>query len=136
MSGQGFGASVARKEDRRFLLGKGRYTDDIVLPEQTWAVFVRSPHAHAAIRSLDASRALAAPGVLAVLTGDDVAAAGLGGVPCGWQITNKDGSVMVEPPHPALAQGKVRHAGDPVAMVIAETKAQAKDAAALVEVDY
>jgi carbon-monoxide dehydrogenase large subunit len=136
MSGQGMGASVARKEDRRFLLGKGRYTDDLVLPEQTWAVFVRSPHAHAAIRSIDASRALAAPGVLAVLTGDDVAADGLGGIPCGWQITNKDGSFMVEPPHPALAQGKVRHAGDPVAMVIAETKAQAKDAAALVEVDY
>src|SRR6185295_18295002 len=136
MSAQGFGASVARREDRRFLLGKGRYTDDIVLPAQSWAVFVRSPHAHAAIRSVDASRALAAPGVLAVLTGDDVAADGLGGIPCGWQITNKDGSVMVEPPHPALAQGKVRHAGDPVAMVIAETKAQAKDAAALVDVDY
>jgi carbon-monoxide dehydrogenase large subunit len=136
MSAQGFGASVARKEDRRFLLGKGRYTDDVKLPGQSFAVFVRSPHAHAAIRSLDASRALAAPGVLAVLTGDDVAADGLGGVPCGWQITNKDGSKMVEPPHPALAQGKVRHAGDPVAMVIAETKAQAKDAAQLVDVDY
>jgi carbon-monoxide dehydrogenase large subunit len=135
-SGQGMGASVARKEDRRFLLGKGRYTDDIVLPEQTWAVFVRSPHAHAAIRSLDASRAKSAPGVLAVLTGDDVAADGLGGIPCGWQITNKDGSVMVEPPHPALAQGKVRHAGDPVAMVIAGSKAQAREAAALVDVDY
>ena len=136
MSAQGFGASVARREDRRFLLGKGRYTDDVKLPGQTFAVFVRSPHAHAAIRSIDASQALAAPGVLAVLTGDDVAADGLGGVPCGWQITNKDGSVMVEPPHPALAHGKVRHAGDPVAMVIAETKAQAKDAAQLVDVDY
>jgi aerobic carbon-monoxide dehydrogenase large subunit len=136
MSNQGFGASVARKEDRRFLLGKGRYTDDVKLPGQTFAVFVRSPHAHAAIGSIDASAALAAPGVLAVLTGDDVAADGLGGIPCGWQITNKDGSVMVEPPHPALAQGKVRHAGDPVAMVIAESKAQAKEAAQLVEVDY
>jgi aerobic carbon-monoxide dehydrogenase large subunit len=133
---QGMGASVTRREDRRFLLGKGRYTDDLVLPEQTWAVFVRSPHAHAAIRSIDASQALAAPGVIAVLTGDDVAADGLGGIPCGWQIKNKDDSVMVEPPHPALAQGKVRHAGDPVAMVIAETKAQAKDAAQLVDVDY
>ncbi|HEX6904549.1 MAG TPA: xanthine dehydrogenase family protein molybdopterin-binding subunit [Thermoanaerobaculia bacterium] len=130
------GASVTRKEDRRFLLGKGRYTDDIVLPEQTWGVFVRSPYAHAAIRSIDASQALASPGVLAVLTGDDVAADGLGGIPCGWQIKNKDGSVMVEPPHPALAQGKVRHVGDPVALVIAETKAQAKDAAQLVAVDY
>ncbi len=137
MSGpQGMGASITRKEDRRFLLGKGRYTDDIVLPGQTWGVFVRSPYAHAAIRSIDASAALASPGVLAVLTGDDVAADGLGGIPCGWQITSKDGSVMVEPPHPALAQGKVRHAGDPVALVIAETQAQAKDAAQLVAVDY
>ena len=137
MSGaQGMGASVTRKEDRRFLLGKGKYTDDLVLPGQTWAVFVRSPYAHAAIRSIDASQALEAPGVLAVLTGGDVAADDLGGIPCGWQITNKDGSKMVEPPHPALAQGKVRHAGDPVAMVIAETKAQARDAAELVAVDY
>jgi carbon-monoxide dehydrogenase large subunit len=137
MSGnQGMGASVARKEDRRFLLGRGRYTDDIVLPNQSYAVFVRSPHANAAIRSIDARAALASPGVLAVLTGDDVAADGLGGIPCGWTITNKDGSKMVAPPHPALAHGKARHVGDPVAMVIAETKAQAKDAAQLVEVDY
>jgi aerobic carbon-monoxide dehydrogenase large subunit len=134
--GQGLGASVARREDRRFLLGKGRYTDDIRLPDQTWAVFVRSPYASAKIRSINAAPALAAPGVLAVLTGEDVAADGLGGIPCGWQIKNKDDSVMVEPPHPALALGKVRHAGDPVVMVIAATKAQAKDAAQLVEVDY
>jgi aerobic carbon-monoxide dehydrogenase large subunit len=137
MSGaEGMGASVARKEDRRFLLGKGRYTDDIVLPGQTWAVFIRSPYAHAAIRSIDASAALAAPGVLAVLTGEDVAADGLGGIPCGWLVKSKDDSPMVEPPHPALAQGKVRHAGDPVAMVIAGTRAQARDAAQLVQVDY
>src|SRR5258708_7802920 len=137
MSGaEGLGASVARKEDRRFLLGRGRYTDDITLPSQTHAVFVRSPHAHATIRSIDPSQALKAPGVLAVLTGADVAADDLGGIPCGWTITNKDGSKMVAPPHPALAQGKARHAGDPVAMVIAETRAQAKDAAQLVEVDY
>jgi carbon-monoxide dehydrogenase large subunit len=136
MNGQGMGASVVRREDRRFLLGKARYTDDIVLPGQTWAVFVRSPYAHAAIRSINASQAAAAPGVLAVLTGDDVAADGLGGIPCGWQIHNKDGSPMVEPPHPALAQGKVRHAGDPVVMVIAESKAAAREAAQLVEVDY
>ncbi|HEX3526979.1 MAG TPA: xanthine dehydrogenase family protein molybdopterin-binding subunit, partial [Thermoanaerobaculia bacterium] len=132
----GMGASVVRREDRRFLLGKGRYVDDIELPHQSYAVFVRSPYAHAAIRSIDAKAALAAPGVLAVLTGADVAAADLGGIPCGWTITNKDGTKMVAPPHPALAQGKVRHAGDPVAMVIAKTKAQAKDAAQLVEVDY
>ncbi|HVT14898.1 MAG TPA: xanthine dehydrogenase family protein molybdopterin-binding subunit [Thermoanaerobaculia bacterium] len=133
---EGIGASVPRREDRRFLLGKGRYTDDLVLPEQAWAVFVRSPHAHAAIRSIDGSRALAAAGVLAVLTGEDVAADGLGGLPCGWLIKNKDGSNMVEPPHPALALGKVRHAGDPVAMVVAATRAQARDAAQLVDVDY
>jgi carbon-monoxide dehydrogenase large subunit len=133
---QGLGASVPRREDRRFLAGKGRYTDDLRLPGQSWAVFVRSPHAHAAIRGIDGSRAAAAPGVLAVLTGEDVAADGLGGIPCGWQIKNKDGSVMVEPPHPALAQGKVRHAGDPVVMVVAETGAQAREAARLVEVHY
>src|SRR5262249_46842735 len=86
--GGGIGASVARREDRRFLLGKGRYTDDLQLPWQAWAVFVRSPYAHAVIRSIDAARALAVPGVLAVLTGDDVAADGLGGIPCGWQIKN------------------------------------------------
>src|SRR6185369_6007406 len=136
MSNEGMGASVARKEDRRFLIGKGRYTDDLQLPGQTAAVFVRSPHAHAAIRSIDATAARKAPGVLAVLTGEDVAADGLGGIPCGWQITNKDGSKMVEPPHPALALGKARHAGDPVVMVVAQTRAQAKDAAQLVEIDY
>jgi carbon-monoxide dehydrogenase large subunit len=135
-NGQGMGASVARTEDRRFLLGKGRYTDDLVLPGQSYAVFVRSPHAHATIRSIDARQALQSPGVLAVLTGEDVAADGLGGIPCGWNITNKDGTNMVEPPHPALALGKVRHVGDPVAMVIAGTKAAAKDAAQLVEIDY
>jgi carbon-monoxide dehydrogenase large subunit len=136
MNGQGMGASVKRREDRRFLLGKGKFTDDISLTGQTWAVFVRSPYAHAAIRSVDASAARSAPGVLAVLTGDDVAADGLGGIPCGWLVKNKDDSPMVEPPHPALAQGKVRHVGDPVAMVIAATRAQARDAAQLVEVDY
>ena len=136
MSSQGMGVAVARKEDRRFLLGKGRYTDDLKLPEQSHAVFVRSPHAHAALRSINIQPALASPGVIAVLTGDDVAADDLGGIPCGWQVKNKDGSNMVEPPHPALAQGKVRHAGDPVVMVIAETRAQAKDAAQLVEIDY
>jgi carbon-monoxide dehydrogenase large subunit len=136
MTAQGMGASVKRREDRRFLLGKGRYTDDITLPGQTWAVFVRSPYAHAAIRSIDSSAARSAPGVLAVLTGEDVAADGLGGIPCGWQVKSKDDSVMIEPPHPALAHGKVRHVGDPVVMVIAATRAQARDAAQLVEVDY
>jgi aerobic carbon-monoxide dehydrogenase large subunit len=136
MSSQGIGASVKRKEDRRFLLGKGRYTDDIVLQDQAHAVFVRSPYAHAVLKKIDATAARAMPGVLAVLTGDDVAAAGLGGIPCGWLVKSKDGSNMVEPPHPALAHGKVRHVGDPVVMVIAATKAQARAAATAVHVDY
>ncbi|MCW5802991.1 MAG: xanthine dehydrogenase family protein [Deltaproteobacteria bacterium] len=136
MSAQGFGASVRRKEDRRFLLGKGQYTDDITLPHQSYAVFVRSPHAHANLGAIDAAKAKAVPGVLAVLTGADVAAAGLGGIPCGWAVKSKDGSSMVEPPHPALAQGTVRHVGDPVAMVIADSKTAARAAAALVDVDY
>ena len=136
MTNQGIGASVTRKEDRRFLLGKGNYTDDITLPNQAYAAFVRSMYAHARIVSIDRAAAQAAPGVIAVLTGDDVAADGLGGLPCGWLIKNKDGSNMLEPPHPALAQGKVRHVGDPVVMVIATSKAAARAAAGLVEIDY
>jgi aerobic carbon-monoxide dehydrogenase large subunit len=135
-SAQGIGASVKRKEDRRFLVGKGQYTDDLTLPDQAYAVFVRSPYAHAGINKIDATEARKAEGVLAVLTGEDVTADGLGGIPCGWLVKSKDGSNMVEPPHPSLAIGVVRHVGDAVAMVIAETKAQAKAAAKLVEVDY
>jgi len=136
MANDGIGASIKRKEDRRFLLGKGNYTDDITLPNQVHAVFVRSMYAHAAIKGIDSAAAKAAPGVVAVLTGDDVAADGLGGLPCGWLIKNKDGSNMVEPPHPALAHGKVRHVGDPVVMVIATSKAAARAAAGLVEINY
>jgi len=136
MTTQGIGASVRRKEDRRFLLGKGNYTDDITLPNQSYAVFVRSMYAHAKITKIDSAAAKAAPGVIGILTGDDVAADGLGGLPCGWLIKNKDGSNMVEPPHPALAHGKVRQVGDPVVMVIANTKAEARAAAALVDVSY
>jgi aerobic carbon-monoxide dehydrogenase large subunit len=137
MSGaEGMGAAVKRKEDRRFLLGKGQYTDDIQLPGQTFAHFLRSHQAHAKIASIDTSAARKAPGVVAVLTGEDVAADDLGGLPNGWLIKSKDGSPMVEPPHPALAQGKVRHVGDPVVMVIAETRDQAKEAAQLVDVEY
>ncbi|HWU90130.1 MAG TPA: xanthine dehydrogenase family protein molybdopterin-binding subunit, partial [Kofleriaceae bacterium] len=136
MATQGIGAAIRRKEDRRFLLGKGNYTDDVTLPGQSYAVFVRSMYAHATITKVDTTAAAAAPGVLAVLTGDDVAADKLGGIPCGWVIKNKDGSSMVEPPHPALAQGVVRHVGDPIAMVIAASKAAARAAAGLVEVDY
>jgi carbon-monoxide dehydrogenase large subunit len=136
MAGQGIGAAIKRKEDRRFLLGKGSYTDDITLPNQSYAVFVRSMYAHAKVTKIDTAAAREAPGVLAILTGEDVAADKLGALPCGWLIKNQDGSSMVEPPHPALAQGVVRHVGDPVAMVIATSKAAARAAAGLVEVDY
>ncbi len=131
---QGIGAAVRRKEDARFLTGRGRYTDDINLPGQTYAVIVRSQEAHASIGGIDVSAATDAAGVVAIFTGADLE--GVGGVPCGWQIHSKDGSPMVEPPHLVLATDRVRHVGDPVAMVIAETKAQAKAAAALVAVDY
>ncbi|HEY6176431.1 MAG TPA: molybdopterin cofactor-binding domain-containing protein, partial [Kofleriaceae bacterium] len=136
MTTQGIGASVKRKEDRRFLLGKGNYVDDMVLPNQTYAVFVRSVEAHAKLKKVDTAAARKAPGVVAVFTGDDIAADGLGPLPCGWLIKSKDGSNMIEPAHPALAQGKVRHVGDPIAMVIATSKAAAKAAAGLVDVTY
>ncbi|MFL6630531.1 MAG: xanthine dehydrogenase family protein molybdopterin-binding subunit [Vitreoscilla sp.] len=130
------GQPLKRREDARFLTGAGQYTDDVVLNGQSYAVFVRSPHAHARIRSIDTSAAKAAPGVLAVFTGADLADAKVGGLPCGWLIHSQDGSPMKEPPHPVLAQGKVRHVGDQLALVVAETLLQAKDAAELVAVDY
>ena len=133
MTDTGIGASVRRTEDRRFLTGKGNYTDDINRPGQSHAVFVRSPHAHAKIGGVDTTRAAAVPGVLAVLTGDDVAADGIGGMPCGFA---PDGGPQNAPPRPALAQGKVRFVGDLVAMVIGETIAAAKDGADKVSVDY
>jgi carbon-monoxide dehydrogenase large subunit len=130
------GARVERKEDYRFLTGAGQYTDDVALPRQTYAVFVRSPHAHAKIKSIKKDKALRAPGVLAVYTGEDLAAAKVGGLPCGWLITGTDGQPMKEPPHPPLAQGKVRYVGDHVAVVVAESQSAARDAAELVQVDY
>ncbi|MFL6677858.1 MAG: xanthine dehydrogenase family protein molybdopterin-binding subunit, partial [Burkholderiaceae bacterium] len=130
------GQPLKRREDARFLTGAGQYTDDVVLNGQSYAVFVRSPHAHARIRSIDTSAAKAAPGVLAIFTGADLADAKVGGLPCGWLIHSQDGSPMKEPPHPVLAQGKVRHVGDQLALVVAETLLQAKDAAELVAVDY
>jgi carbon-monoxide dehydrogenase large subunit len=133
MTAQGIGAAVRRKEDSRFLTGKGTYTDDINRPGQVYAHILRSPHAHAEIKGIDTSAAQKAPGVIAVFTGADMQ---VGGLPCGWLITSKDGSPMNEPPHPVLAQGKVRHIGDPVAVVIADTRAEAKDAAELINVDY
>lgn len=130
------GVPVRRKEDYRFLTGGGQYTDDITLANQSFAVFVRSPHAHANINSINLAAAKAAPGVLDIFVGADVAADKINGLPCGWGITSTDGNPMKEPPHPILAQGKVRYVGDHVAMVVAETLEQAKNAAELVEVDY
>ncbi|MDB5912968.1 MAG: putative carbon monoxide dehydrogenase large chain, partial [Ramlibacter sp.] len=129
------GESVRRKEDYRFLTGAGQYTDDINLPNQRYAIFVRSPHAHAAIRSIDASVAESMPGVARVFTGKDVEGK-MGGLPCGWLITSTDGQPMKEPPHPILAQGKVRYVGDHVAMVVADTLEQARNAAEAVVVEY
>ena len=136
VSGTGIGAAVRRKEDYRFLTGNGNYTDDVKVPGQTYAYFVRSPHAHAKIVKIDKAAALGAPGVLSIFTGEDLVADKVAGLPCGWLIHNIDGTPMKEPPHPVLAQGKVRHVGDQVAMVVAETYLQAKDAAELVEVEY
>jgi len=130
------GARVARKEDYRFLTGAGQYTDDVQMPNQAHAVFVRSPHAHASLKKISVEKARKAPGVIGVFVGKDLADAKVGGLPCGWLITDVNGQPMKEPPHPCLAQGKARHVGDQVAVVIAETLAQAKDAAELVDVDY
>ena len=136
MAFEGIGASVRRKEDLRFLSGNGNYTDDINRPGQLYAVMRRADRPHAKIDALDTAAASKAPGVVAIFTGADMAKEEIGGLPCGWQIHNKDGSPMAEPPHPVLALGKVRHVGDPIAVVIAETKQQARDAAELIEIDY
>jgi carbon-monoxide dehydrogenase large subunit len=133
---EGIGVSVRRKEDVRFLSGRGNYTDDINRPNQLHAYIRRSDRPHAKINGIDTAAAKQAPGVVAVFTGADMAADNVGGLPCGWQIHNKDGSPMAEPPHPVLATGKVRHVGDPVVVVIAETKQQAKDAAEQIAIDY
>ncbi|HOM12168.1 MAG TPA: xanthine dehydrogenase family protein molybdopterin-binding subunit [Rubrivivax sp.] len=130
------GQPLRRREDQRFLTGAGQYTDDVVLPGQSYGFFLRSPYAHARINGIKLDAAKAAPGVLHIFTGADLAEAKVGGLPCGWLITSKDGTPMKEPAHPALAQGKVRHVGDQVALVVAETYLQARDAAELIEVDY
>ncbi|PTW52164.1 xanthine dehydrogenase family protein molybdopterin-binding subunit [Rhodovulum kholense] len=129
----GIGASSKRREDKRFLTGKGRYTDDINLPGQAHAWFVRSQVAHGRLTGVDTSAAEAMPGVLRVFTGADFE--GVGGLPCGWLVTDRFGQPMQEPGHPVLARGKVRHVGDPVAVVVAETAEQARDAAEAVEVE-
>ncbi|MEO1328329.1 MAG: xanthine dehydrogenase family protein molybdopterin-binding subunit [Pseudomonadota bacterium] len=122
------GEGVKRREDVRFLTGRGNYTDDINRPNQLTCVFLRSPVAHGKITKLDIAAAAAAAGVVRIFTGDDIAAAGLGSVPCGWEITQTNGEKMVEPAHPILAHGKVRHVGDPIAAVLATSRDAAKDA--------
>jgi carbon-monoxide dehydrogenase large subunit len=136
MSATGIGAAVRRKEDQRFITGTGRFTADIERPGQAYAVFVRSPHAHARIKNIDSKAAAALPGVLAVLTGADLAADKIGNLICGWMIHSKDGAPMKMAAHPALASGKVCHVGDPVAVVVAESLALAKDAAEKVSCDF
>ncbi|WP_102223476.1 xanthine dehydrogenase family protein molybdopterin-binding subunit [Acidimangrovimonas sediminis] len=127
------GPATKRREDVRFLTGKGRYTDDINLRGQAHAYFLRSQVAHGKINGIDTAAAAAMPGVIRIFTGKDFE--GIGGLPCGWQVTDKHGKPMLEPGHPVLAQGKVRHVGDPIAVVVAETEAQARDAAEAIEVD-
>ena len=126
MSETGIGAAVKRTEDQRFLTGAGNFVDDINLRGQSYASFVRSPHAHAKIKGINTSAAAAMPGVLAVLTGEELVADGIGPLICGWNIAGKHGvEAHNSPPHHALAVGKVNYVGDHVAVVIAETKAQA-----------
>jgi len=136
MSATGIGAAVRRKEDLRFITGRGQYTDDVIRPGETRAVFVRSPHAHAKIKNIDTSAAKTMPGVIAVLTGAELATDKIGNLICGWMIHSKDGTPMKMAAHPALAVGKVNHQGDAVAVVVAETQAQGRDAAEKVKVDY
>jgi carbon-monoxide dehydrogenase large subunit len=127
-----FGARIKRREDPRLVTGKATYTDDLKLPGTVHAVFVRSPHAHARIRHIDVAAARRAPGVVAVFTGTDLAGK-VGALPCAWLIPNAD---LKTPPHPAMASDRVRYAGDAVAVVVAEDRYAAKDAADLVGVDY
>ncbi|WP_026756540.1 xanthine dehydrogenase family protein molybdopterin-binding subunit [Sediminimonas qiaohouensis] len=129
----GIGASSKRREDERFLTGVGNYTDDINLRGQAYVHFLRSDVAHGKINKVDTSAAEAMPGVVRIFTGADFD--GVGGLPCGWQVTDKHGQPMQEPAHPVLAQGKVRHVGDPIAAVVAETAAKARDAAEAIEYD-
>ena len=136
---RGSGNRCRRREDARLLTGNGRYADDFSLPDQAYAYILRSPHAHARIVGIDAAAALATPGVLAVLTGADAAADGIGPIPHSPVPTNphevplksRDGSPFFLAPHPVLALDAVRYVGEPVAIVVAETPAQAMDAAEL-----
>ncbi|MBZ9812643.1 xanthine dehydrogenase family protein molybdopterin-binding subunit [Mesorhizobium sp. CA7] len=133
---EGVGARVARKEDKRFITGGGRYVDDMVVPGMKHAVFVRSPHAHAQIKKIDVKKAQAMPGVIGVLTGKELKADGIGNLICGWMIHSKDGTPMKMGAWSPLAVDKVRYVGDAVVVVVAETKGQARDAAEAVEITY
>src|ERR1044072_8687396 len=130
----GVGQPVRRFEDQTLITGKGRYTDDITLPNMAQAFVLRAQAAHANIRKIDAEAARSMPGVLLVLTGDDGKAAGLGDVPCHAPLNNRDGSPRHDTPRPALAVGRVRHVGEPVAFVVAETFCDAKEAAEPIEI--
>src|SRR3954447_22985344 len=136
MGVEGIGASVVRKEDKRFITGKGRYVDDIKLVGMTHAYFVRSPHAHAKVKSIDTSAAMKMPGVVGVLTGKEIVDDKVGNLICGWAVNSKDGTPMRMGAWPAMAPKTVRFVGQAVAVVIAETKNQARDAAEAVVVDY
>jgi aerobic carbon-monoxide dehydrogenase large subunit len=132
----GIGAAALRKEDLRFITGSGRYTDDINVAGQLYAAFLRSPHARARIDAMDASEALAMPDVVAVLTGKDMAADGLGDLPCGWLVKQKDGSDMVAAPHPPLAHQVVNYVGEPYGLVVARTVQAARRGAECVATDF
>lgn len=132
----GLAQSVRRVEDPRLLKGAGSYTDDIVLPGTVYGVVLRSPHAAARIVAVDAGAARVIPGVLAIYTSADLTADGIGGLPCAVSLKNRDGSEQISPPHPALANGLVRHVGDPVAFIVADSTKTARDAAEAVIVDY
>ncbi len=129
----GIGASPKRREDIRFLTGAGNYTDDINVNGQAYVHFLRSDVAHATINKIDTSDAESMPGVVRIFTGADFE--GVGTIPCGWQVTDRHGEPMQEPPHPILAQGKVRHVGDPIAAVVADSAEQARDAAEAIVLD-
>ena len=130
------GSRVERKEDKKLLTGRGKYTADVNFVHQTYAYFVRSPHARAQIKKVDTSKALKAPGVVSVLTGADIANDKIGGLIAGWRIKSEDGSDMKVPAHPPLANETVNYVGDHVAVVIAESLDEARLAADLVKVDY
>jgi len=136
MGVEGIGARVTRKEDKRFLTGKGRYTDDMSVPGMKYACFVRSPYAHARIRGIDVSPAKAMPGVIDVLEGKELQADGIGNLICGWMIHSRDGSPMNMGAWRPLAHETVRYVGDAVAIVVADSSAEARDAAEAVVVDY